>query len=121
MPQEPSDLLKSWARVKGLDVTEYEHWDATVTHVTVTDSGNDIYQIYARPRDAGSLLRSSSPSGKLVVGATITKRGSSKHRAFRRERERFRFELESTVEGLNSALDQALAKVRTWISEAGNR
>jgi hypothetical protein len=119
--EEPTESLKRWARANGLDVSEYVHWDAVATRVSITDSAQDTYEIYARPNEQTSVAGQLAPSTRVVVGAVIAKRGSAKHRALRGERERFHFELQTTLGEVSASLDQILAHVKQWILEAGNR
>ena len=104
--------LSQWASEHGLTVTVLDRWDAVAKRVAVVDSAGDVYEIYT----ARTTTESDSSSKQLqedhaLVGASLVKRGSSKHLAFHRERAKFHFERRASVFELHIALDEALGKV----------
>jgi hypothetical protein len=111
---EIDSTLDAWASAHGFTVHTQEHWDDKHRSVLVVDSGGDSYVLYAGQNDddAGEQV--------AIAGASLTKRGGSKHRAFHRERERFCFRSPATLASLSSALDEAYARIQRWAHEAGH-
>ena len=113
--------LYEWASGHGLAVTVLDHWDAVAKRVAVVDSAGDVYEIYA-----GRATTESDNSSKqlqedqAVVGASLVKRGSSKHLAFHRERAKFHVERRASVFELHIALNEALGAIQDWVARAGH-
>lgn len=113
-------LLSAWAVQRGLQVQQWEHWDAVATRALLVDSAGDVYQVHAaRVRDdKGALL--TDEDRFAVVGAGLVKRGNVKYQAFRREVAKFSYRQEVAPGELPSALDEALQRIRQWVAQAGH-
>jgi len=117
---EVDRVLDVWASIHGLSVNTREHWDAIVKSIPITDSGGDLYELYAGRNYDETSEHCKDEEKVAVAGASLVKRGSSMHHAFKRERERFSFRQTSTLEELSSTLDGAFEQVRMWAAQAGH-
>ena len=120
-PRRIDQALHEWASEHSLTVTVLEHWDVIAKRVAVVDSAGDVYEIYA----GRATTESDSSSKQLqedqaVVGASLVKRGSSKHLAFHRERAKFHFECQASAFELHLALNEALGAIQDWVARAGH-
>ena len=103
--------LERWAKARGLAFESVEHWDAQASRVLFQDSGGDIYEFWAAPDN----------SSAANVGACLVKRGTKRHRAFHRERERFSHVERVAAGPIEPALESCLAQVLQWVSAAGHQ
>jgi hypothetical protein len=124
-PSAPHEIsvqmaLRSWASLHGLSVAVREHWDAVSTHLLIADSAGDQYELFATLDPNVEEGAPAEQQAFAKIGASLRKRGASKHLAFHRERQRLSHTRVVPLSQVASALDEALDVVRQWSAESGN-
>jgi hypothetical protein len=109
--RELDPILEPWAKGRRLHLV-LEHRDNDCRHMSIVDDDGDSYEIWAAPDP--------ERQGVATVGASLSKRGSKRHHAFYRERQRFSFQQSVPIAELAIGLNACWERVHEWIAEAGH-